>query len=408
MHPESMPLSAHQRHERERRNRTEDDAVANTPHRLDFATIRDMAARPSALTVSILLPTHRPGSERTPDHIRAKKLLHAAELRLTAMTDAKRAQAMLSPVAAAMLEQAFWHHPQDGLAIFCRENGFRQLWAPMALPEQATVSDCCNLKTLMPACQGDGLFYVLTLTRHGVHLYSGSRFGLDAIDLPGSAAIEESLAQPDGEHHSNLRPGSGSSTGARHLGTVVDDQSKERILSYFRLIDTCVRALLHTERAPLVMAGLKDLLPIYAEANHHPRLMDAGIAGNPEQLPVKELHERAWAIVAPLFEQASLQARERYAQQRGGARSSGDLPTVLRAAHHGRIETLFVAADVNRWGTYDAVSDAFREELTEGAAANGDLLNLTVIKALCTHAQVEVVAKAQMPDHQDIAANFRF
>jgi len=168
MHPESMPLSAHQRHERERKNRIEDDAVANAPHRLDFATIQSFAARPPALTVSILLPTHRPGSERTPDHIRAKKLLHAAELRLMALSDAKRAQAMLAPVAAAMLEHAFWHHPQDGLAIFCRDNGFTQIWTPMTLPEQATVSDCCNLKPLMPACQGDGQFYVLTITRHGV------------------------------------------------------------------------------------------------------------------------------------------------------------------------------------------------------------------------------------------------
>jgi len=314
---------------------------------------------------------------------------------------------MLAPVAAAMLEHAFWHHPQDGLAIFCRDNGFTQIWTPMTLPEQATVSDCCNLKPLMPACQGDGQFYVLTITRHGVQLYSGSHFGLEAIELPGATSIAEAISQTDGEHHSNMRSES-SNGAARHFGTVVDDKSKERIVSYFRLIDTCVRAQLHTERAPLVVAGLDYLLPLYAEANQHPGLLDTGITGNPEQLPEKELHERTWAIVAPLFEKASAQARERYAQQRDGARSSWDLATVLRAAHHGRIETLFLAAEVNRWGVYDAVSDTFREDPTEGAADNGDLLNKALIYALSTHAHVEVVAKAQMPDQRDIAANFRF
>ena len=62
----------------------------------------------------------------------------------------------------------------------------------------------------------------------------------------------------------------------------VTDDTKENLLKYFRLIDRGLHDLFEDERAPLVLAGVEYLFPIYREANTYPRLIEEGIPGNPQ------------------------------------------------------------------------------------------------------------------------------
>jgi len=45
------------------------------------------------------------------------------------------------------------------------------------------------------------------------------------------------------------------------------------------------------KKAPLVLAGVEYLFPIYQEANTYPDLVEEGITGNPENLKPEELHD---------------------------------------------------------------------------------------------------------------------
>jgi hypothetical protein len=62
----------------------------------------------------------------------------------------------------------------------------------------------------------------------------------------------------------------------------------------------------------------------------------------------------AWsvqAVLSPHLETVQAAAVENYHEVVGRGRGSAYLPTVLRAAHDGRVSELFVTDGVERWGT---------------------------------------------------------
>src|SRR5687767_7735657 len=53
--------------------------------------------------------------------------------------------------------------------------------------------------------------------------------------------------------------------------------------------------------APMVLAAVEHLVPVWRHASTYPHLVDETLAGNPEGLGSHELHAGAWAVVEPLF-----------------------------------------------------------------------------------------------------------
>lgn len=405
------PLSqaARERLQREREPQASNASTMTATIQPDLAGISALASRAPGLTTSIYLPTHRAGADRHQDHVRVKNLLHAAQLMLDGSANGGPAVAMLAHVAEAIQDPGFWAHPGEGLAIFCDVGGFQHVWLPVTMPELVVVSEHCHLKPLIPLFQGDGRFYLLDLTQHGVRLFMGTRFGMQPIELPDApASVEEALGPTDSERHSGERlinaAGQGSS---RNFGTVGDERSKDRIKSYFQRIDTCVCALLHGELTPLVIAGVDYLLPIYAGINHYPHLMAAGIPGNPHSSQTALMHERAWGVVVPHFAKTANEAGERFARLNGSGRTTSDLKVVLSAVTQGRVDELFIASDRERWGSYDTLHDVVREHELRWPD-DEDLLNLALITALASGSRVLVLPLALMPGQQEIAAILRY
>jgi len=54
------------------------------------------------------------------------------------------------------------------------------------------------------------------------------------------------------------------------------------------------------------------LLPIYHEVNTNAGLLQKGLRGNPEQLDAKELHQRAWKLVEPIFQTNRQEEMDRF------------------------------------------------------------------------------------------------
>ena len=162
-------------------------------------------------------------------------------------------------------------------------------------------------------------------------------------------------------------------------------------------------------RAPLVLAGVEYLLPIYREASRYRHLVDDGLTGNPEGVHVKDLHERAWELVKPIFDAQRREQEMRYRDLagRGAVQASNDLETVLIAAHQGRIAALFVPSGVRQWGTFDPFS--YEMEIAEdGRADVQDLLDLAAVRTYLNGGMVYTVPPDQMPFNDPIAAVFRY
>jgi hypothetical protein len=345
------------------------------------------------LCVSIFMPTHRAGAETQEDPIRFKNLLREAEERLLASgLGTPETHELLKPAQRLLWDVHFWRHQSDGLARF-------------------------HVKPLFPLLSGGGQFYVLALSQNEVRLLQGTRYSVSEVDLEGAPeSLAETLRYNDPEkrfqfHTSTRTPGGKGERPAMFHGHGVAsaDDPKDYISRYFHQVDEGLRDLLRDEQALLVLAGVDYLHPIYKEANTYAYLIDEGIEGNPEELRAEELHERAWAIVHPLFLAAQKEAAAQYRQLAGAGseQASNDLKEIVPAAYHGRVETLFVTVGLQKWGSFDPDTNVvhLHEEAEPG---DEDLLDFAAVQTLLNSGTVYAVDSEKVPDEALLAAVFRY
>ncbi len=316
-----------------------------------------LAEHPSPC-ISLFMPTHRGGAEEDP--IRWRKHLAEAEERLVkAGWRAAEVKELLAPGRRLLEDITFWKNQSDGLAAFLAPQFLRLFRLPLAFKDLVVVANRFSIIPLLPLISSNGRFFVLALSQHGVRLLQGTRDRVSEVDLKGvprslaEALLTHEAKEPFSFHGRRAGEGAGSWGGIFHGHGVGIDDSKDELLHYFQKIDRGLHPLLSEERAPLVLAAVDYLQPIYRQANTYAHLLEEGVAGNPDRLSNKELHDRAWPLIKPLFEEAQQRAAAQYRQLAGTDHASGDLEAVVAAAYEGRVETLFVALDRQVWGVFD-------------------------------------------------------
>jgi hypothetical protein len=192
-------------------------------------------------------------------------------------------------------------------------------------------------------------------------------------------------------------------------GVASQDDPKDYIARYFHRVDAGISDLLADEEAPLVLAGVEYLLPIYQDANDYPHLLEDGIARDPQAMDLEALHAEAWSLVEPLFLQKQEQAVDvyRHLAGTGSERASKEVNEVVRAAYFERVEALFVALDEEQWGTFDPESgEVERHEQME--PRDRDLLNVAAVHTMLNGGSVFALTRDAMPDSAPLAAVFRY
>jgi hypothetical protein len=384
---------------------------------MDKLTLDDLGAlvvQGAGPCVSAFMPTHRAGEDTRQDPIRLKNLLGRAETQLIdAGLRSPEAREVLKPGQALLDDPAFWRHMSDGLALFAAPGLFQTYRLPLDLEEQLIVAPRFHVRPLLPFFAGDGHFFVLALSQNQVRLLEATRHGVDEIglrDVPTSLA--EALPHEDFEKHLQFQTGSGTAgegggRAAVFHGHDPEDEAKNRILRFFQRVDDGLRPVLRDERAPLVLAGVDYLLPIYREANSYPHLLAEGVAGSPDELKAEDLHAPAWAIVEPHFEEDHRQALADYARQAGTGRTSERVSEVVPAAHHGRVDVLWVALGVEVWGRFDPQTGNV-ERRDEPEPGDEDLLDLAALQTLTKGGTVYGVESALVPGGGPVAALYRY
>jgi hypothetical protein len=159
------------------------------------------------------------------------------------------------------------------------------------------------------------------------------------------------------------------------------------------------------EKAPLALASVEYLWPIYRTANKYPHLVEHGVSGNPDRLNAQELHNKAWAVVRPSFEKDRENAAALYAQLAGTGRTTNDLVQALAAASQGKVEILLIARDTERWGTFDATTGRVTVHDRQ-LAGDEDLVNLAALETLRHGGAVYAVEAQSLPAGNTLAAIF--
>lgn len=368
-------------------------------------TIRTLLAVRAEPCLSLFAPMERAGNETRQNPIRFKNMLREADTQLRAYgLETAARETLLQPLASLLDDERFWQEQADGLAIF-RTPEMQHLYR-LSLPfdELVVVGPHLHLKPLLPLFSEHGDFYLLALSQNSVRLFHGTRETLDEVELPPETprTMAEALAADDPESQLQFHTPGGASGAPIYHGHADADERANR-LRYFLDVNRGVQAVLAEQTAPLVLAGVEELLPLYRDRNTYPHLLDAAMTGNPDAAKLDKLHAEAWELVQPAFRQARQRAAEQYHEYAAAGRASSDIAAIVPAALYGRVATLFVAVGEQQWGRFDPHEQTVqvRSEMQPG---DEDLLNLAALHTVVNSGQVYAVRPDEVPAEDSLLA----
>lgn len=375
--------------------------------------LKSLAEEQNEVCISIYLPTGKTGADGKQSQIRLKNLLRQVQDQLIEYGYKKRGIEELTDSVQKLVDDTlFWSFQSSGIAIFLSEKGMCYYQVPLEVPELAVVSDRYHLKPLLPLLTEDGQFYILSLNQKQVRLFACTKYICDELvlqDVPVDIGTYLMYDDPERQlQFTTHTPGGGGATRAASFhGHSVSDEDKENLLRFFNEIDKGVRKTIGDDQIPMVIAGVEYYLPIYREANQYNGLVAGVVTGSTEQMSIKELHEAALEVVEPIFVKKRLEAAQRYFEMEGTGKTYNDIEEIVKAAHEGRVDTMFVAAGVQYWGIYNDDTNEVKFE-SEANPENHDLLNEAAMQAFFNGGNVFALPPDQVPGGQDVVAILRY
>jgi hypothetical protein len=368
------------------------------------------------LAISIYLPTERLGQDTKQNPIRFKNLLNQVEERLQRKNvRSVEIQKLLQPARDMINDYQFWQYQSDGLAAFISQDEMKVYRLPLNFVQMVNVNTYFYLKPLMPMLSGNGDFYILAISQGKIWMLHGTRDNVDDIDLTGVPAnIQEALMWDDPEkqlqwHTQTTNPASSTERPAMFHGHGVGtDDQKDNLLRYFQKVDESLQGLLQDRYLPMILAGVDYLLPLYRQASSYPNILQQEITGSPKVWSADYLHEQAWEIMEPLFNRQFEDDVNRYRAFAGNnTQATNDLKDIVSGAFFGRVDTLFVADEMQQWGDFDHETNTV-QILNQGEAGARDLLDFAAVHTIINGGKVYVIEPEQIPASGLAAAILRY
>ena len=371
--------------------------------------------------ISVYMPTHRFRSDWSQNTTRLKNLLRDARNQLRDQEVRETDIDQLLGDARRLLDRpGFWRELSEGLAVFITTEASEFYRLPLSFEEIAIVEDQFHLKPLFPLIAANDRYYLLALSQNDVRLYQGTDQAIsevEAAEIPADivSAIQRYEEPPEQgvQMHTQGASQNGDADQRHHGHGSSEDQSREpkdQLKRFFREIDESVSGYIGGEDVPLVLAGVSEYLPLYQGVNSYSNLVEDDIvAGNPEHLDMKELHNEAWDIVESVLQDRQREEMDRFREtyhQNGGLASS-DFHEILPACAYGRVDTLFVPVGQYRWGRFDPETNTVEVHDSQ-QPGDGDLLNYAAVSAYMNGARVHALQPANMPGGRSVAATFRY
>lgn len=367
--------------------------------------------------VSLYMPTVRAGNEQQQNPIRLKNLLATAQEKLSEYGVRRPdVEEMMRPAEELLADRTFWQQQGDGLAIFLSNGVSRVYRLPAQFGELVVVGKSFDVKPLLPLLNGNGDFYILMLSQNQIGLFRATRDNLSGVELKDVPTnMDDALQIEDLQKNLGFQTmtsnsgGAGGERAAIHYGQGVEDDKKELLRRYFQLVDQGIARQMDDESAPMVLAGVDYLLPIYREVSTYRNLLEDGLEGSRDRQDLNELHADAWKLVEPIFMKNQQEAVDRFLELHGqkNGLATSDLDSAVKAAIGGRIETLIVPTGVQKWGRYDPAKDAVVFD-SEPTPENEDMINFTAVQTILSSGNVYAVPADQLPGDGDVAAILRY
>jgi len=362
--------------------------------------------------VSIYMPTFKMGSEINQSRIILKNLLKEAETKLLELGRGQReVDKSLKPAFNLIEDTIFWQNQEKGLGIFISKDDFQIFKLPVDVKEIVTVSNRFYLKPLLKVLCSDFEFDILTLSQAEIKLFKATRSDIEEIKVPEIQELVENYIPAKDLHQEATSPkGAAAGMGTyMHGYNEISQTERNEISKHLRSIDKEVNRVLKDTKNKLIIYSVDYIFPMYKEVSNYPRLMEESIKGSPEGIHQKDIHAKALEIFNPKVSMNLENELNRYKTLRGtdSKLASENLDYIVKAAYNGNIDKLFIADDIEQWGSFDMESQNVLVNNQEGIG-NIDLLDFAAITTITNGGRVFVVDKEMLPGLKPVGAVLRF
>ncbi|MBA3648147.1 MAG: hypothetical protein H0W62_06295 [Chitinophagales bacterium] len=384
------------------------------PGVLNKSIFSDLASYQSDLCVSAFIPTHRAGGEvnEHQDSILFKNVLQQAmQTLLEKKYDEVTVNRILKPAYDLLRDEAFWLNLQKGIAVFMADGFFKFIKVPFSLHEEIYINNSFNVVPLVPAMSNEEKFYLLVISKKHVKFYKADAFEMEELIIPELPFGMSDVVHFEEKDDQNLfRTGGHGSTGGANfhgIGAGEPDE-KTHIAMYFDEVDeVLMKYVLATEKAPLMIAAVDYLVPIYKSVAKYKHIAEDAITGNHDHDDVHKLYNTARERMARYFHEGMKKALQHFYNNSATELTSTIPEDVIPAAYYSRISQLFVDRDEHIWGTFDEAENNL-EVHTSRMDGDECLLNKAVIKTILNGGEVFLLSRSQMPDNSKMAAMMRY
>jgi len=364
--------------------------------------------------ITLYMSTHRAGVEVNEQHdlIAFKNQLQDIAQRLKqAEIPAATIQRLLEPGYDLLGVQDFWKNLSEGIGCFIAEDFFAIVKLPYQPQDELLVSTTFSISQLNDLFAPKKYFYVLVLSKKQARLFKADAFGMTHIPIEGMPeGIADFVHLEEKDDQKLFRTeSSGAGEGANYHGMGggrPDD--KDNLAMYFDEVDeTVADALLKQETAPLLLAGVEYLIPIFKQVSKYKHIADVSLTGSYEHAELKTIYAEAREKMERVFRQEALKALENYADKSATDLTSYDARVIIPAAEFGRVARLFLQKGQHIWGNFDAQNDAV--QLHDGPTAENEcLINRTIMQTWLHGGDVYFINADEMPSGRIIAALMRY
>lgn len=352
--------------------------------------------------ISIFIPTHRSGFDNAKiDQLSFKNALNDARTQMEQWgLEPNEMHGSLKAGYELLEDEAFWTKLSDGLAVFISPSRFAYFELPIAFNPYVFAGRNFHLRPLLPMFAGDGRFFLLALSQNEVRFFEGQRNSITPVIIEDLVPedLEEALlfssAEAQLQAHSGGNP---TNSGIYHGQGKGKDEKNKQLEKYFRQVDKGLMEMLHDETAPLIIAAVDYLVPIYEEISQYTHIMSFSVKGNPENDTPVQLHEKAWSLMQPYFKEEQRSLAKDFQSKFALEKADISAYALIPAAINGRVDTLFIDKDEpNLWGQFDAEKNNIRLHL-ERKQDSTCLLNKAAVATFLQGGKVYNLSGKELP-----------
>jgi hypothetical protein len=361
--------------------------------------------------ITLMLPSYRPGELAKSMATMLKTYLQEAARQLTGgKVPATVAMALLEPLEQLAEDEELLAGSHFGRVIFRSAEVFEQFDLMEPATPALTVGTRFQIRPILAELHYPSEFYVLKLSKKDVGVLQCARLRAEYVRLPKGVpeTLDEAMAFKQPDHDLENRSAAGSSVGSMRrvrFGTGSGRETQHTYLAdFYKAVDRGMSELLHTGKAPLILAGVDEDTARYRMINTYPNLMEQGVHGSPSgSMSEDDLLRQAYAIIRSHCTERAAADLAESREVMSPARFTTDLEAILSAVANARVSRLYVDQSTQKLGFFQGPSQ--RERWNWGAE---DLLNTAVVETLLNGGSAFALPSDRMPDGAAAAAVLRF